>query len=82
MDNLVAGLLSLLVMAPLLGVVLYAVLFRFIRDRSSLMKIVVTIGLSVALPAVADLIFGSQTIATAPGLALTWTNRFTFWVRR
>ncbi len=73
-----AGLLSLLVMAPLFGVFLYAVLFRFIRDKSTLVKIVVTIGLSVALPPVADLIFGSQTIATAPGLALSSDQPFHF----
>ena len=73
-----AGLVSLLVMAPLFGVFLYAVLFRFIRDKSTLVKIVVTIGLSVALPPVADLIFGSQTIATAPGLALSSDQPFHF----
>src|SRR5579863_1106205 len=43
-----AGSVSLLVMAPLMGVVLYGVLFRFIRGRSTLIKIVTTIGLSVA----------------------------------
>src|ERR1700678_2383401 len=42
-----SGLLALLVFAPLLGVVLYAVLFRFVRNASTLVKIVVTIGLSV-----------------------------------
>ena len=61
-------LLSLLVMAPLLGVFLYAVLFRFLRDKSTLVKIVATIGLSVALPPISDLIFGAQSITTAPGL--------------
>jgi branched-chain amino acid transport system permease protein len=64
-----AGLVSLLVMAPLMGVILYAVLFRFIRDRSTLVKLVTTIGLSVALPAIADLTMGTQTITSAPGLA-------------
>src|ERR1700722_15069116 len=66
-----AGLLSLLVMAPLFGVVLYAVLFRFVRNRSPLVKIGVPIGLSVALPPLADLVFGAQAITTAPGLALS-----------
>src|SRR5437899_9918544 len=43
-----AGAVSLLVVAPLLGVVLYGVLFRFLRDKSTLTKVVATIGLSVA----------------------------------
>jgi branched-chain amino acid transport system permease protein len=65
-----AGLMSILVVAPLLGVVLYNVLFRFLRDKSTLVKLVATIGLLVALPAVADFFLGTQTIDTAPGLAL------------
>ncbi len=73
-----AGLVSLLVMAPLLGVVLYAALFRLVRDRSTLVKLVVTIGLSVALPPLADLVFGTQTITTAPGLALSSDRPFHF----
>ena len=73
-----AALLSLLVMAPLFGMLLYAVLFRFVRDRSTLVKIVVTIGLSVALPPIADLIFGAQSITTAPGLALSSDQPYHF----
>jgi branched-chain amino acid transport system permease protein len=52
-----------------MGVVLYACLFRFIRGQSTLIKLVSTIGLSVALPPVADIVFGTQTITSAPGLA-------------
>jgi len=66
-----AGLLSIVVVAPLLGVVLYGVLFRFVRDKSTLVKLVTTIGLSVALPPVVDFFLGTQTIDTAPGLALS-----------
>ncbi len=73
-----AALLSLLVMAPLFGMLLYAVLFRFVRNQSTLVKIVVTIGLSVALPPIADLIFGSQAITTAPGMALTSDQPYRF----
>ncbi|MDT3441511.1 ABC transporter permease [Pseudofrankia sp. BMG5.37] len=69
MSTVSAGLLAILVLAPLLGVVLYAVLFRFIRNSSTLVKIVATIGLSVALPPISDLIFGNQAITSAPGLA-------------
>ena len=69
MPSYEAATICLLVVAPLLGVLLYASLFRFIRDKSTLIKLVVTIGLSVSLPAITDLIFGSETIAQAPGLA-------------
>lgn len=64
-----AGIVSIVGVGPLLGVVLYAALFRFVRGKSVLVKLVSTIGLSVALPAGADLIFGTQPIESAPGLA-------------
>ena len=64
-----AGAFSLLVFAPLLGIVLYAALFRFLRDKTTLTKLVATIGVSVALPPLADMAFGSQSITSAPGLA-------------
>jgi branched-chain amino acid transport system permease protein len=73
-----AGLVSLLVMAPLLGIILYSVLFRFVRNRSTLVKLVVTIGLSVALPALANLVFGTLTIGQAPGLALSTDRTYDF----
>ncbi|HXW34780.1 MAG TPA: branched-chain amino acid ABC transporter permease, partial [Acidimicrobiales bacterium] len=71
-----SGLVSLLVFAPLLGVVLYLALFRFIRGKSTLIKLVATIGLSVALPPIADLTFGTQSITSAPGLALSSDHAF------
>src|ERR1019366_9607094 len=43
-----AGAVSLLVVAPLLGVVLYALLFRHLRGKPTLIKLVCTIGLSGA----------------------------------
>lgn len=54
---------------PALGIALYALLFRFLRLRSPLVKIVATIGLSVALPPLVDLVFGRLVNVTAPGLA-------------
>ena len=65
----VAGIVSLLVVAPLIGVVLYLTVFRFLRTRSTLIKIVASIGLSVALPALAFMLFGNETITQAAGLA-------------
>jgi len=60
---------SLLVVAPGLGVALYLLVFRFLRNSSTLIKIVSSIGVSVALPAVALMLFGNDAIAQAPGLA-------------
>ena len=73
-----SALISLLVFAPALGLLLYGVLFRFIRGRSTLVKLVTTIGLSVALPAITDLIFTNQTIDSAPGLASVTDKPFHF----
>ncbi len=78
LSTITSGLVSLLVVAPLMGAVLYAVIFRFIRGQSSLIKIVTTIGLSVALPPVVDLTLGSQSITSAPGLALPSNHVFHF----
>ena len=64
-----AATVTIVITAPVLGLVLYAVLFRFLRLSSSLIKVVATIGLSVALPALALLLFGNEAILLAPGLA-------------
>lgn len=71
-----AGVMSILVVAPLLGALLYNVLFRFIGDKPALIKLVTTIGLSVALPPVADFFLGTQTIDSAPRLALPSDRTF------
>jgi branched-chain amino acid transport system permease protein len=65
----VAALVSLLVVAPLFGMTLYLAVFRALRNRPTLIKIVSTIGLSVAIPAATILIFGNIPIAQPPGLA-------------
>jgi branched-chain amino acid transport system permease protein len=64
-----AALVSLVVFAPLLGAALYGLLFRHLRLVSPLVKIVATIGLSVALPQVVKLVLGDLANVTAPGLA-------------
>ena len=73
-----AAAVSLLVVAPLLGIVLYGGLFRFVRGKSQLVKLVVTIGISVALPAISTLIFGPSTVQQAPGLAGSRVQTFHF----
>jgi branched-chain amino acid transport system permease protein len=64
-----AGVFSVVVVGPLLGVLLYFALFQFLRLSSTLVKIVATLGLSVVLPALATAFFGNVTIISAPGFA-------------
>ena len=62
-----AAILSIVVAAPALGVFLYFALFQHLRLSSPMIKVVATIGLLVAIPAAAVLIFGNQAIQSAPG---------------
>jgi branched-chain amino acid transport system permease protein len=64
-----AGIFSILIAAPALGAFLYFALFRYLSRGSSLVKIIATIGLGVALPPIALLAFGNPPIVAAPGLA-------------
>ena len=64
-----AAVIAIGLFGPALGVVLYALLFRHLRTRSPLVKIVATIGLSVALPPLVNLVLGHLVNTTAPGLA-------------
>ena len=64
-----AAVVSIGIAAPAMGVFLYAVLFRHLRLSSPLTKVVATIGLLVAIPSLATLIFGEGAIQQAPGLA-------------
>lgn len=64
-----AALLAILGLGPALGVFLYFALFRLLRLSSTLVKVVATLGVSVAVPYLCTIIFGSQTILKAPGLA-------------
>ena len=68
-DQLPAVVVSVFLAGPVLGAFLYLMLFRHLRLSSSLIKIVSTIGVSVSLPPAALLLFGNDTITTAPGLA-------------
>ncbi len=66
---LASAAVSLLVLAPFMGIFFYMAIFRFLRLSSQLIKVVVTIGLSVVMPVLAEIIFGNQEIFQAPGLA-------------
>lgn len=58
-----AVLVAVVVLAPLLGVGLEALIFRHLRTAPAVAKLVVTIGLSVALPALVDLAIGFEAVA-------------------
>jgi len=60
---------SLLVFAPLFGAALYVLLFRHLRNRSMVIKLMTTMGLAVALPPLVELALGSISSTAAPGLA-------------
>ncbi len=64
-----AAVVSILVAGPAMGIGLYFALFRRLRLARPLIKIVATIGVSVAIPPLTILIFGNKTILSAPGLA-------------
>jgi branched-chain amino acid transport system permease protein len=66
---LYAALLAILGLGPMLGLFLYFGLFRWMRLSSTLIKVLATIGISVALPPLDTVIFGNQQILSAPGLA-------------
>jgi branched-chain amino acid transport system permease protein len=73
-----AAIVSIGIAAPAMGVLLYVVLFRHLRMSSPLIKVVATIGLLVAIPSIATLIFGSSAILQAPGLAPEPVHVFDF----
>lgn len=57
--------LAVAVAAPLLGLVLERLVFRRLRTAPALAKLVVTLGLSVALPSLIDLLMSFQAVAGA-----------------
>jgi branched-chain amino acid transport system permease protein len=73
-----AAAVAILIAGPALGILLYLVLFRFLRLSSPLVKVVATLGLLVAIPALSTLIFGNQAISSAPGLAPEPVRVFNF----
>ncbi len=64
-----AALLSILGLGPALGLFLYLAVFRQLTTTSTVVKVLATIGISVALPSLDTVIFGTQEILEAPGLA-------------
>ncbi|MGX1675553.1 branched-chain amino acid ABC transporter permease [Streptomyces sp. NPDC055400] len=63
-----AAAVVVLLVSPAIGAVLWALIFRRLADGSALVKVAVTIGLAVALPPLAQLLFGVQDIVSVPGV--------------
>ncbi|HEU5083731.1 MAG TPA: ABC transporter permease [Acidimicrobiales bacterium] len=59
-------LLAVVVIAPLLGVLLEYLVFRHLRTAPPVSGLVVAIGLTVALPALADVVLGFEPVGTRP----------------
>ena len=73
-----SAVVAIVIAGPAVGVFLYFVLFRYLRLSSPLIKVVATLGLLVTIPAIATLIFGSEAILKAPGLAPEPVRVFNF----
>ncbi len=61
--RLPALLVSVFLVAPVLGLVLERLIFRHLRTASAVAKLVVAIGLTVAIPALFDLLVGFEAVA-------------------
>ncbi|MGE0881872.1 MAG: ABC transporter permease [Acidimicrobiia bacterium] len=77
-DILPSAIVSIVIVGPGLGVLLYALLFRHLRLKPQLIKVVATIGLSVTIPPICDMLFGKPAIIQAPGLAPEPVKVYTF----
>jgi branched-chain amino acid transport system permease protein len=64
-----AAFASIAVAGPVFIVALYYILLKYLPRRRQLVRVVAMIGVAVALPQVAGVIFGQQFIASAPGLS-------------
>jgi len=67
-STLPAAILALLLVSPVLGIGLWFLVFRQLQLQPQLVRIVVTVGLGVALPPVAFLMFGVEATPQAVGL--------------
>ena len=63
---LAAGLFSIVLVAPLFGLLLWATVFRQMEGSNLVVQVVATIGLAVALPALMQVIFPDQQVQQAP----------------
>jgi branched-chain amino acid transport system permease protein len=74
-----AGVFAGFVVAPLFGLVLYAVLFKRLADAPPTVRLVTTVGLWVALPALARLLWVRDEILDHTGVGPSPPTRWRFW---
>ena len=72
-----AGAVTIFVFSPLLGLVLWAVLFRRLTETPSSVRLVSTIGLSVALPALAPMLYPKFDAVVQPSMFWTPPHEYT-----
>ena len=72
-----AGILTIFVFSPLLGLLLWAVLFRRLADTPSFVRLVSTVGLSVALPALASILYPDIDANIRPSILWTPAHEYT-----
>src|SRR5581483_10173668 len=65
-----AFIVSVVIFAPLLGLILERLIFRYLRNASTVAKLVTTLGLFVAIPQIVtlDFLFGSDRTYSPPTL--------------
>lgn len=66
---LASAVLTIAIAGPAVGFILWAAIFRHARQMRIVVKIVATVGVLVALPALAVMVFNPPAVYSAPGLA-------------
>jgi branched-chain amino acid transport system permease protein len=72
-----AGVVTIFVFSPLLGLFLWAVLFRRLTESPSSVRLVSTIGLSVALPALAPILYPHIDAVLQPSMLWSPAHEYT-----
>ena len=74
-----AGILSVGVVSPLLGLLLWGVVFRRMEKSDFVVQVVATIGIAVALPALVQIALPTGQIGQAPGIVPNGLYLVHFW---
>ena len=71
-----AGLVCVVGLGPVMGLVLWALVFRRLERSNLVVQMVATIGLSVALPAIMDVLVPHLQVGQAPGILANGLQSF------
>ncbi|MCU1459272.1 MAG: ABC-type branched-chain amino acid transport system, permease component, partial [Actinomycetia bacterium] len=75
-NKIVAGVFSVFVIAPALGFFLWLVLFRRLTNAPPTVRLVSTIGLWVAIPPIARVLYGSSEVFDQTGIGWSPTHHY------